>query len=311
MHQESISPARARRAEYLRSTPAPGPALIANTELEVCSIEAQRRHPELFHYTKRDAFENIVKSNAFWASHYKAMADENEIVLLRHPLIAALGPRYDALISSLNRHTRRCYRKGGSGKGVARDLVNALYKSTFENEGGFTALDAFVTSFSTHSDDTPFVRANGLDTEWAEYAGKDGFCMVLDTAALAQLLRQEMDTRYWVYLSLRPVRYAVEGTPIEAIFPELVDAVADTLRQCLDGSPHDIGLREFLARRSSRGGNTKRNGKCGSSRSLEPRRSAIRRAKSTRTNSRLCRYQRLECVREARGAISRFSSPSI
>jgi hypothetical protein len=55
-----------------------------------------------------------------------------------------------------------------------------------------------------------------------------------------------MDSRYWVYLSLRPVRYAVEGTPIEAIFPELVDAAADTLRQCLDGSPHDIGLREFL-----------------------------------------------------------------
>jgi hypothetical protein len=174
------------------------------------------------------------------------MADENEIVLLRHPLIAALGPRYDALVSSLNRHTRRCYRKGGSGKGVASDLVNALYKSTFENEGGFTALDAFVTSFSTYSDDTPFVRANGLDTQWAEYAGKDGFCMVFDTAALAQLLGREMDTRYWVCLSLRPVRYAVEGTPIEAIFPELVDAAADTLRQCLDGSPHDIGLREFL-----------------------------------------------------------------
>jgi hypothetical protein len=151
MHEESISRARARRTEYLRSTPTPpGLPLIANTALEVCSIETQRKHPELFHYTKREAFENIVKSNAFWASHYKAMADKNEVVLLRHPLIDALAPRYDALVSSLNRHTRRLYKKGGSGKGVARDLVNALYKSTFENEGGFTALDAFVTSFSTH-----------------------------------------------------------------------------------------------------------------------------------------------------------------
>lgn len=244
MRYESASRARTKYLGTVSATP--GLPQITNTELEVCSIETQRRHPELFHYTKREAFKSIVKSNAFWASHYKTMADKNEIVLLRHPLIAALAPRYDALVSSLNRRTRRLYKKGGCGEGVARDLVNALYRSTFENKGGFTSLDAFITSFSTHSDDAEFVRANGLDAQWAEYAGKDGFCMVFDTAALAQLLGQEMDSRYWVYLSLRPVRYFSEGTPIGLIFPELVDAAADTLRQCLDGAPHDIGLRQFL-----------------------------------------------------------------
>jgi hypothetical protein len=108
--------------------------LIANTALTVCSVETQAEHPELFHYTRSAAFEGIVKSNTFWASHYEDMADKKEVLLLREPLVAALAPRYDALVSSLNRHTRRLYKKGGNGTGVARDLVDALYKSTFNNK---------------------------------------------------------------------------------------------------------------------------------------------------------------------------------
>jgi hypothetical protein len=220
--------------------------LVANTALTVCSVETQAEHPELFHYTRPAAFENIVKSNTFWASHFEDMTDKKEILLLREPLIASLAPRYDALVSSLNRRTRRLYKKGGSGTGVARDLVDALYNSTFKNKGGFTALGVFMTSFSSHSGDTPFEREHGLYSQWKEYAGEDGFCIVLDTAALGQLLGLDIDARYWVHLSLRPVRYAFAGVPIHSIFPELVDAAADTLRQCLDGSPHEIGLPEFL-----------------------------------------------------------------
>jgi hypothetical protein len=42
------------------------------------------------------------------------------------------------------------------------------------------------------------------------------------------MLGQEMDARYWARLTLDPVRYADQ--PVECIFPELVDASADTLR---------------------------------------------------------------------------------
>ena len=67
--------------------------LIADLELSVCSIETQAKHPELFHYTKPAAFENIVKSNAFWASHYRDMADQREVLLMRNrlPLAVASG----------------------------------------------------------------------------------------------------------------------------------------------------------------------------------------------------------------------------
>jgi len=50
-------------------------ALIVTAELTVCSAETQASHPELFHYTKPAAFESIVRSNSFWASHYPDIRD--------------------------------------------------------------------------------------------------------------------------------------------------------------------------------------------------------------------------------------------
>jgi hypothetical protein len=55
-----------------------------------------------------------------------------------------------------------------------------------------------------------------------------------------------MDARYWARLTLDPVRYA--DRPVEQIFPELVDASADTLRQYIDGVRFpEMAVPEFLA----------------------------------------------------------------
>jgi hypothetical protein len=60
------------------------------------------------------------------------------------------------------------------------------------------------------------------------------------------MLGREMDSRYWARLTLDPVRYA--DRPVEDIFPELVDGLADTLRQFIDGVKlPEMAVREFLA----------------------------------------------------------------
>lgn len=70
--------------------------------------------------------------------------------------------------------------------------------------------------------------------------------MVLDTAALAEMLGKEMDTRYWARLTVDPVRYADQA--VENLFPELVAAAADTLRQFLSGvKTPEMAVPEFLA----------------------------------------------------------------
>jgi hypothetical protein len=174
------------------------------------------------------------------------MADKSEVLLMKDRLPAVVAPRFDEIVAPMSRHHRRLFRAAGGGLGVARDFVHSLYGATFLGKSSFSALEAFIVSFSTHAHDGDFERANGVASQWQGYAGPDGICLVLDTAAMAVYLGQEMDSRYWVRLALEPVRYG--DSPVEQLFPELVEASADTLRQFIQGVRFpEMAVPEFLS----------------------------------------------------------------
>jgi hypothetical protein len=181
---------------------------IANVENVVCSIETMSRHPELYHYTKAPAFEGIVCSQTLWCSHYREMLDTDEVRLMRKLLPLAVAPRMDAIVEKLNRKKRRRWDASGRGTETALNLVDALYGAVFDGTATYSALDAYLFSFSTHSDDTVFDREHGIRSQWDGYAGPEGYCLVFDIVEVAQALGREMDTRYWVRLTVDPVRYA-------------------------------------------------------------------------------------------------------
>lgn len=220
--------------------------MIANVENVVCSVETMSRHPELYHYTRPVAFEGIVTLQTLWCSHYREMLDTNEVQLMRGLLPQAVAPPMDAIAETLNRSSRRIWKKAGGGAKTARDLINALYAATFDGAAVYSAMDPYLFSFSTHAEDTAFDREHGIRSQWDAYAGSEGYCLVFDIAAVAQMLKQEGEARYWMWLMLEPVRYA--DRPVEEIFPELVHASADTLRRfVVDGVREpEMAVREFL-----------------------------------------------------------------
>ncbi len=215
--------------------------------LLVCDPQIWQMHPVLYHYTRPAAFENIVKSNSFWATHFRDMKDDpTEVIGLRKALPPAIAARYDEIVANFktDRVARRLWKKEGRGLGTARDFVNSLYGATFDGKAQ-TALAAFVTSFSTHASDSAFEREHGLWSQWRDYAGPDGYCIVLDTKAMALLLSEECDLRYWAHLKLDAVRYG--DRPITELFPELVEAAGRTLQQFLAGVREpEMGVQEFL-----------------------------------------------------------------
>ncbi len=164
------------------------------------------------------------------------MKDDKEIQLARAPLAAAVAPLMNAIVKDFNRHIRRTWDRSGGGDQTARDLVNSLYAATYDGNAIYSALAPYLFSFSTHSDDTAFEREHGVRSQWDNYAGPEGFCLVFDIGKVAEMLKQEGNARYWAWLMLEPVRYA--DRPIKEIFPELVSGLADTLRQFL------LGVRE-------------------------------------------------------------------
>ncbi len=170
--------------------------LTANTELVVCSAETLATHPELFHYTSLAAFQSIVTSNSFWASHYADMADKSEVILMKDKLHCVIAPRFEEIVAPMNRPNRRLFQAAGGGLGVAKDFVGSLYGATFFGKAAFSALEAFLVSFSTHAHDSDVERAHGAASQSQGYAGPNGVCLVLDTASMAEYLGQAMDSQY-------------------------------------------------------------------------------------------------------------------
>jgi hypothetical protein len=146
---------------------------IANVENLICSVAMMSRHPELYHYTKPAAFEGIIGSQTLWCSHYRSMVDTDEVRLMRDLLPPAVATRMDAIVEKLNRKTRRLWDASGRGTKTARDLVNTLYAATFDGRAVYSALDAYLFSFSTHAKDTAFDREHGIQSQWDCYTGPD------------------------------------------------------------------------------------------------------------------------------------------
>ena len=220
--------------------------LTDNVENVICSEETLKRHPELHHYTNEAGFEGIVSSQTLWCSHYRGLVDQDEVRLLRKLLPSAVAPQMDAIVATLDRKKRRLWKKAGGGETTARDLVDSLYGATFDGRGKYSEIEAFVLSLSTHSQDTDFDRKHGIRSQWEEYAGLEGYCIVFDTLTLAEQLRREGAAKYWAWLMLDPVRYADQ--PINELFPELILKSADTLRQFIGGTRYpEMAIPEFLA----------------------------------------------------------------
>lgn len=136
-------------------------ALTTATDITICSKEFQEQHPHLYHYTSRTGLEGIVRSCTLRATDYRSLNDSSEIIHLKKPLAACLVPRFRSIIEQRNpnRQWRRSFEAAGGCKKLARDFVNSLYQATFQSDGGFTFLEAFIACFCTHAADNPYVRS--------------------------------------------------------------------------------------------------------------------------------------------------------
>jgi hypothetical protein len=127
--------------------------------------------------------------------------------IFRSAFAQTLAPRFDEVIQQLNLTDahRQIYVDSGGPEKLASDLVNSLYASTFEQRDGYGPVEPFVASFCTHAADQPYEQENGLLSQWRGYSGGDGYCLVFDAEALANLLGDEFDRSYWLHMSISEV----------------------------------------------------------------------------------------------------------
>lgn len=126
-------------------------------------------HPELFHYTNAAGLAGILKDKSLRATHSSYVNDEEEILGF-----------YDRILPS-----------------ILRPMLPQISDSDFEKiisgfkEAASLWHDYYITSFSTPTADNKFVRENGLLSQWRAYGSDGGYALVLDTAALNDVLCEE------------------------------------------------------------------------------------------------------------------------
>jgi hypothetical protein len=176
------------------------------------------------------------------------MNDKREVWLLKERLVPALAPRFEALAPELNLLRRVRFNKQGRGEGGARRMFESLYGASFAAVRRSSKIAAFMTSFTTHAADGDFERENGLWSQWDQYAGPDGYCIVLDTAAMCDLLAAEFDGgAYWIRFAIAPARYSGPDVPVADLMPELMNAGEDVFRQFMHGRDlQEFAVPEFL-----------------------------------------------------------------
>lgn len=220
--------------------------LMQEVDQVIGSVKLQTDHPELFHYTGPDVLKHIVRGNTIWATHFRNLSDSKEITVLKEPLYHELVKLFDELVAARGRDVKRRFKHYGGAPPQARKFVDSIYKATFEIDDPNRAVDAFTTSFSTHSADSEYERENGLESQWECY-GKQGFCIVFDTVQMCHILKAESDKHDWTHLNLDPVRYAVEGVSLRDHFPELIAAARSSINQFLNSVRNpEIAIVQFL-----------------------------------------------------------------
>jgi hypothetical protein len=195
--------------------------LTADTTLTIADRSVLSEHAELHHYTTYAAVKGIYETNTLWATHFSDLNDATEVTHLQAPLLEAVVARFVQILDERKAHLSgsqsdfesqlaASLAKPGGAEMVARaaatDIVQALYKFTFENKAAFPFAEPFIASFCSHSSDQAYERENGLLSQWRGYGRDGGFCIVLDTAALAGMLGREFDALLDPYESrCRPV----------------------------------------------------------------------------------------------------------
>jgi len=222
---------------------------VVTDNITIASAEFKSRCPLLYHYTNAAGLKGIISSNSLWGTDTRFLNDSAEIVHLKAPYVAALVPEFAKAIRQrgLSQSEVRQYNASGGAQGLAENLVSSLYQATFEAVGASPEMTACVTSFCTHENDKDYERENGLLSQWRAYGSDGGYCLVFDTNALCDMLGAEFDSKYWVWLQMEKVRYAVDGTSINDLFPRLISETVVTFVEFINGrEPPSDATAAFL-----------------------------------------------------------------
>jgi hypothetical protein len=209
-------------------------------------------HPELHHYTGWAGLEGIWQSQTLWATSFTHLNDRTELEIAKRYLNKALADDGIRIIGDLLfQHPElgdiiQGRRIGEVAKSECQRFVDALWVGTFGGPNiDVPMVTPFITSLCSHAADQEYERNHGLLSQWRGYGQDEGYCLVFDTQALADLVWKEWEMHaYPMGLYMIDVKYAVDGFSIEDVLPKISGFLQNSFEQALNGDMG--GVTEML-----------------------------------------------------------------
>jgi hypothetical protein len=155
-------------------------------------------HPKLFHYTSEDGLAGILRSQSLWGTHWQYLNDAGELQHFSEKLPDLLKASRIAEAEKFARNNYDFKEWADSLGGIenivdteVQELVKLFQESVAHPDPAKQIFEYYVTSFCTPEGSFEDVRTHGLLSMWRCY-GAGGYALVLDTAALDSLLREEV-----------------------------------------------------------------------------------------------------------------------
>lgn len=201
-------------------------------------------HDKLYHYTTFDGMVGILDSQSLWATNYRFLNDQSEIIHFKQHLCDML---LEPVTASFNRHDCRKIQslyKASLEEALVREigiLVGAMYGAAGE---GF-----YIASFCTHSDS--YAKENGLLSQWRGYGKDGGYALVLDCKSMSDLLIKENEIFDYVTLSLSDVVYdddtQMYQEDLRSSVQDITEYTIDTMHSALRGGGAAVATKSYPA----------------------------------------------------------------
>lgn len=183
-------------------------------------MSISEKHKNLIHYTTWDGFRGILESKSLWATHIRFLNDESEYLLAQSLMLEKFPEMVKKWLEQKcgtdQKFSDTVKMVGGLATAVkfqTKQIIEALYEVTSD--------EFYITSFCTEPND-PYVKLNGLLSQWRAYGNQCGIAVYFQTEALEGLLQREIKAHSYSASFLDSVIYEDDGARIGSnILPRL------------------------------------------------------------------------------------------
>lgn len=193
-------------------------------------------YKNLYHYTTWEGLQGILKSRTLWATNFRFLNDESEIMLfmtekLPKIILPILLEKFSSHLEKDNAAKLKFEAYGKTIDEVAYHDTEVMIKAQF-----FPIRDQiYITSFCGENID-PYINQNGLLSQWRAYGAQGGYAIQFDTEELEESLKNEHNSFYYGYTSTADLVYSHDESRYKRELENSISILVEYVGHIIDNS---------------------------------------------------------------------------